>query len=264
MDASRWVTSPRLLDRQNVLVLEALSASLLPVDEDPLGDDHSTIAISIISNSRLLSEGLFALLASHLSLRLIGTYSSELPIRSPLPNPPGHVVLLDSSVGHTMAIAWTRHWRGLIPPSCVLILELSNDIDVILACIEAGASGYTLQGASAAEITEAIKDARGGIARCSPEVTAQLYARVASLKASVIQISVSPLTLRESEILRLVATGYTNLEIAANLVIELRTVKQHMHNILGKLNSRSRSEAVRFAAGQGWLGEDSATPLNRE
>jgi DNA-binding NarL/FixJ family response regulator len=226
------------------------------------GEETPTIAISIVSNSHLLGEGLLSLLSPHLSLQLIGSYSGAFRINSPLPNPAGHVVLLDSSVGHTVAIAWTRHWRALIPPAFVLILELANDNTLILACIEAGASGYTLEGASAVELAEAIKDVRCGKAHCSPEVTAQLYARVASLGATVVQRSVSPLTTRESEILRHIATGYTNLEIAAHLVIELRTVKQHVHNILGKLNSRSRGEAVRFAAEQGWLGENVATPLS--
>ena len=228
------------------------------------GEKTPAIAISIVSNSHLLSEGLLSLLSPHLSLQLIGTYSGEFRINSPLPNPSGHVVLLDSSVGHTVAIAWTRHWRALIPPAFVLILELANDNKLILACIEAGASGYTLEGASALELAEAIKDARSGRAYCSPEVTAQLYARVASLGATDVQRSVSPLTTRETEILLHIASGYTNLEIAAQLVIELRTVKQHVHNILGKLNSRSRGEAVRFAAAQGWLGEVVAPSLNRE
>jgi DNA-binding NarL/FixJ family response regulator len=242
----------RPIGLEEVVNFESLDIDM-PLVEGNSPQEIPAIAISIVSNSRLLSEGLFALLLPHLRLRLIGTYSSELHIRSPLPNPPRHIVLLDSSIGHVMAIAWTQRWRGLIPPALVLILELVNDNSLILACIEAGASGFTLQGASASAVAEAIKDVSCGVAHCSPEITAQLYARLASLTATITQLSVSPLTVRESEILQLVASGYTNMDIAAHLVIELRTVKQHIHNMLGKLNSRNRQEAVRFASERGWL-----------
>jgi DNA-binding NarL/FixJ family response regulator len=263
MNLRRGVAPPSPVEIESLLTLKSLSAEVpaqesnLPVEETP------AIAISIVSHSHLLSAGLLALLSPYLSLKLIGTYSSETHIGPTLPSPPGHVVLLDSGVGRSAAIAWTRHWHGLIPSAFVLILELANDNALILACIEAGANGYTLQGATAVEVAEAIKDVCSGVAHCSPEVTAHLYARVAALATTVTQLSVSPLTARESEILRYIATGYTNLEIAAQLVIELRTVKQHVHHILGKLKSGTRREAVRFAAEHGWLDRD-PRPLNTE
>lgn len=257
--------SPRVVAQEqpgleNLLNVESLYTEVSSMERPPPVEEAPVIEISIVSNSQLLSEGLLALLSPHLSLQLIGTYTGEFRVSSPLPNPQGHIVLLDSSVGPTVAIAWTQHWHGLIPPASVLILGLANDIDLIMACIEAGASGYTLQGATAVEVAEAIKDAHCGVAHCSPEVTAQLYARVASLRTAVIHLSVSPLTAREAEILRYITTGYTNLEIATYLVIELRTVKQHVHNILGKLNARTRGEAARLAAEQGWLNPAIATP----
>jgi DNA-binding NarL/FixJ family response regulator len=264
MDVSRGAVSPSQAKSETMPGVELLYAEVPPIETNLLVEETPTIAISIVSNSHLLCEGLLSLLSPHLCLQLIATHLGAFLVSSPLPNPPGHVVLLDISVGRDAAIAWTRYWRGLIPPAYVLILELANDIDLILDCIEAGASGYTLKGASAVEVAEAIKDARCGKAHCSPEVTSQMYGRVAALRTTVMQLSVSPLTARESEILRFVAGGYTNLEIAARLVIELRTVKQHVHHILGKLNSRTRAEAARFAADQGWLTEEPATPLNRD
>jgi two-component system nitrate/nitrite response regulator NarL len=263
MDASRSIVSQGRSEPKTVPINESLNAEM-PLLKCSYNEDTSVIGISIVSNSRLLSEGLLPLLAPHLSLQLIATHLGAFHVRSPLPNPQGHVVLLDISVGRTAAIAWTHYWRGLSPPAYVLILELADDITLILDCIEAGASGYTLQGASAIEVAAAINAARCGKAHCSPEVTSQLYERVAALRATVIQLSLSPLTGRESEILRFVAIGYTNMEIAAQLVIELRTVKQHIHHILGKLNSRSRGEAVRFATDQGWLSKDAAMQQNQE
>jgi two-component system, NarL family, nitrate/nitrite response regulator NarL len=217
------------------------------------GQIAPVIAISIISNSHLLREGLFALLLPHVGVQLIGTYAGELPGSTPLPNPPGHVILLDSSIGREAAIKWTQYWRLLTPQAHIIILELVNNTDLILACIEAGASGYTLQGSSADEVADAIKAALSGRAHCSPEVTYQLFARIASFRTTMRPGTVSPLTARETEILGYIAAGFTNVEIASRLVIELRTVKQHVHHILQKLNAHRRWEAVRQAAEQGWI-----------
>jgi DNA-binding NarL/FixJ family response regulator len=264
MNLSRGVAPPTQFEAENRVSIDSLAAEVRPREVNPPREEAPPIAISIVSNSRLLNEGLFTLLLPHLSLNLVGFYSGEFNVSSPPLNPLDHVVLLDSGIGWAAAIAWTRYWRGLIPSAFVIIMELANDIELILACIEAGVSGYTLEGASAGEVAQAIKYARHGMAHCSPEVTAQLYARVASLKSTVIQISVSPLTARESEILRYIANGYTNQEIAARLVIELRTVKQHVHHILGKLSSGNRREAVRCAVEQGWLERNPLTSLKRK
>src|SRR5207244_2405963 len=115
--------------------------------------------------------------------------------------PPGHVVLLDGGVGRESAVIWTRYWRGLLSPAYVLVLELTNDAEVILPCIEAGASGYTIQGASVAEVAKTIKEVKEGIAHCSPRITAEIFARLAALKAASTQILRLdiPLTPRELE-----------------------------------------------------------------
>ncbi len=162
-------------------------------------------------------------------------------------------MLLDGGIGREALIAWTRYWQGLTLPAYVLILELANNIDMILTCIEVGASGYTLLGNSAAEIAHAIQQVHDGVGYSSPAITAQLFARVAALRLKVARPIVPSLTPRELEVLRAIAQGYSNREIASTLVIELRTVKQHVHNILGKLNLHSRGDAVRFAFEQGWL-----------
>jgi DNA-binding NarL/FixJ family response regulator len=230
----------------------------LLITDTPQRDDPTAIAISIVSNSRLLSEGLLAILSPLLNLRLIEIYSGEFHANSPLPNPPGHVILLDSGVGHVSALAWTRHWHGLRPPGYILLVELTNNVELILECLEAGAGGYLLQETSGVEMVEAIKDARVGIAHCSPEIIARLVARQAA-QITITHASPSPLTAREVEVLRWIAAGYTNLEIAGELFIELRTVKQHVHHILGKLHVRSRWEVARLAAERGWL--DPISPL---
>lgn len=214
------------------------------------------IAVSIVSNSQLLRDGLLALLAGHISLRLVGSYAGD-PIPDGFENPPGHIVLLDSGIGRDNSLAWTSFCRSLPEPARVLILELVNDIELIVSCIEAGANGYTLQGASPAEVSKAIQQVNAGVAQCSPEVTARLFARLAALGSARLPAlaATTPLTTRELEVLDYVARGFSNKEIADALVIELRTVKQHVHNILDKLKVSRRQEAARFAREQGWVSE---------
>lgn len=215
----------------------------------------ASIAVSFVSNSCLLCEGLISLLSAHIDLWVVGRYTSETMLPPACTFPANHVVLLDSGVGQAAALSWVRYWRFGAVPTPVVVLELVNDSDLIIECIEAGASGYTLQGASVAEVAAAIDRARNGLAFCSPEMTARLFDRLAALHAAQVPESHSdiPLTARELEVLNYVAQGFSNQEIAAALVIEVRTVKHHVHNILEKLKLRHRTEAAQLASARGWL-----------
>lgn len=212
------------------------------------------VQLSIVSDSQLLREGLAALLALHLKVGLVGSYTGQLPQEVALANPASHVVLLDGGVGLEGAVAWTHYWRKLNPPTRVVVLELANNHELILACIEAGASGYTLQGDSISQVAEVIKQTCCGVAQCSPEITAQLFARLTAYATTVTPpptFNKIALTNRELEVLQCLAQDYSNQEIADKLVIGLSTVKHHVHNILEKLKLHHRWEAAHFALEQG-------------
>jgi DNA-binding NarL/FixJ family response regulator len=213
------------------------------------------IALSVISNSRLFREGIVSLLEEHLHLRIVGSYAGVPEYSDTLPNPDGHVVLLDSGIGQQAAIAWTRRWRSLTPPAFIVVLELANEPQTILDCIEAGASAYTVRDTSPAEVARAIWLVRQGKVQCSAEIVGQVFSRLAELGETRNQqyLEDTPLTSRELEVLRCLAKGYTNKEIAAELVIELCTVKHHVHNILSKLAQKHRWAAVDHARQLGWL-----------
>jgi len=213
------------------------------------------IAISIVSNSCLLREGLVALLRTYIDLALIAAYDGELAHPYEPLNPPGHMVLVDSGIGQVAALAWTRFWCCRTPPAAVVIVELSEDKESILACIEAGASSYTLRGARPAEVADTLLLVSQGHAQCSPEMTAYLFQRLSTMRAQATADyrALMPLTSREQEVLQLVARGYSNKDIAEQLCITLRTAKQHVHNILHKLDLRHRYEAARLARERGWI-----------
>src|SRR5258706_12803780 len=139
------------------------------------------IPISVFSNSRLLREALINLIKPHLAVYLVGSYTGEINPETDLPNPSRHVVLIDSGIGQQAASLWTRRWRA--DNAQVLLLELADNKEVILACIEMGANGYTLRESEPIEVAHAIYMVSMGMAACSPIVTAHLFARLASLKS---------------------------------------------------------------------------------
>lgn len=215
------------------------------------------IPISIISNSQLLREGLAALLARHLNLQLIGSYAGPADAPISLPKPTGHIVLLDANLGQHNALAWTTRWCNIDPPAHVIVLEITQSADQVLMFVEAGACGYTLQGASSAEVAAAIRAALRGEANCSPAIVARLFARLATGRAQS-ALPVAGLTERELEVLRYLVGDYSNQEIASALVIEVRTVKHHVHHILEKLKVHSRYEAALLAVERGWMPREEA------
>jgi len=122
--------------------------------------------------------------------------------------------------------------------------------DEIMACIEAGAAGYVLKEASFDYLVETIRSVHRGESFVSPQMAASLFSRIAELageRGLRIPLSSVKLTARELEIINQIAAGLSNKEIARRLAIEAQTVKNHIHNILDKLQLHNRLEAVEYA-----------------
>ena len=211
------------------------------------------IHLSIVSDSLLLREGLLNVLRGHLDFSLVGTYPGDASADDSVPNPQNHVVLLDAGIGTDNALRRTREWHQR--NAWVVILELSEDIDLIVRCIEAGANAYALRGSTAAQLAETIIGVQNGEASCSPQVTARLFEYLALRHTAADMAGRLVLTGRELEVLGLLSQSLTNQQIAEALSVELSTVKHHVHNILDKLNVRYRWEAVQYAQQRGWLQE---------
>jgi DNA-binding NarL/FixJ family response regulator len=211
------------------------------------------LSATLISNSRLLRDGLPGLLAPYVTLQLVAACAGGLPLCE-APTDPGTVVVVDAGIGVAGVVRWTRYWRTRLAPVHVVAIELPDDTDTVLTCIEAGVGGYTLQGASSRDVAEALSWVQQGIANCTPRVAAELFARFAAAAPPP-----PPLTSRELEVLRCINQDFSNQEIATALVIEVRTVKHHVHSILQKLKLSHRWEAARVAAERGWL---STAPLH--
>ena len=164
------------------------------------------------------------------------------------------VVLMDLLMPGMGGVAATREMRAEMPDVEVIALTSVLEDEAVTGAIRAGAIGYVLKNTEADELRQAIKSAAAGQVHLSPEAAARLVREV--------QIPGSPeaLTERETAVLRLVAKGQANKQVARELGIGEQTVKTHVSNILGKLQLQSRTQAALYAVDRGLV---SATDLGR-
>jgi two-component system nitrate/nitrite response regulator NarL len=206
-------------------------------------EGSTPIRVVIASNVRLYRDGLTKLLAGHRAITVVGCTGCGARAVSDAASMDPDIVLLD--VGHSDREDALRRFVHAIPEACVLAMTVGEAETEIVACAEAGASGFLTQACSLEELIEVIESARGGVLRLSPLVSSALLHRVQALADAPDQDGpVGRLTGREREVLGLIGDGLSNKEIAARLSIQLSTVKNHTHSILGKLSVHRRADAA--------------------
>jgi DNA-binding NarL/FixJ family response regulator len=161
------------------------------------------------------------------------------------------VILVNTLLSNGAALKLIRAIAAAGMPAKLLALGLAESKEQILPYVEAGASGYVLKDDSVEDLVNRIRGAYNGRARVSPRIAAALMSRVAEYAQLLGRVEVGAgataiLTPREREILELIGQGLTNREIAGQLVIEVGTVKNHVHSILQKLEASSRHEAAAY------------------
>src|SRR5512134_856893 len=163
------------------------------------------------------------------------------------------VALVSTRLPDQGALKLTTAITELKPSTKVLALGLTEEKKRILRYVEAGAAGYVLKDDSLEDLIEIVRATQEGRVFVSPEIAAAMMERLSDLAQMFAGVEnnitdTTALTSREMEVLELISKGYTNQQIAQNLVIEVGTVKNHVHNILEKLNVSSRSEAAAYLA----------------
>jgi DNA-binding NarL/FixJ family response regulator len=138
------------------------------------------------------------------------------------------------------------------PDTKILVLSMQDDPRYVREAFDAGASGYVLKEAADSEVVAAVREVAGGGRYVDPELGARL---VAAESAERRRAEEDPLSEREGEVLRLLALGHTNQEIAKQLYISVRTAETHRAHIMQKLRLSSRAELVRYALDRGLLEE---------
>jgi len=174
------------------------------------------------------------------------------------------VVVLDLQLPDTSGVDVTRGVRAACPAARVLVLSASGEQQDVLDAVKAGAVGYLLKSAALPEFLDAVRRTAEGDAVFTPGLAALVlgeFRRLASAPAAG-GTEAPSLTERETEILRMVATGMSYKQIATRLVLSHRTVQNHVQNSLGKLHLHNRVELVRYAIEHGLAGapEPGASP----
>jgi DNA-binding NarL/FixJ family response regulator len=166
------------------------------------------------------------------------------------------VVLMDLRMPGLDGIEATRRISRLVPSAAVVVLTMFEDDDSVFAAMRAGARGYLLKGADQDEIVRAIRAAAAGEAIFGPEVASRVISHFAQGSGST-SAAFPSLTEREREVLEMIAAGKGNATIAHELLISLKTVRNHVSNVFAKLRVSDRSSAIVMArrAGLGATGQ---------
>jgi DNA-binding NarL/FixJ family response regulator len=204
------------------------------------------LRVVIADDQPMMRAGFKAVLEATGDIEVVGEASNGAEAVEVATEQAPDVVLMDIRMPVMDGIEATRR----LPRQKVLILTTFGVDDYIIAALRAGASGFLLKDAPTAKVVEAVRAVAAGDAVLSPAVTRQLLDQVGRrLPAAVSREpeGLAQLTEREREVLRMLAAGLTNAEIARVLVVSEATVKSHVSNLLGKLGLRDRVQAVIYA-----------------
>ena len=211
------------------------------------------IRVFLAHEHRVMNDAIAAVLQDDEEIEIVGSASD---IESALAHPKFsscHVVLVSIKLPGNKALQLLRTLVSKNYGVKVLITDLIQSNAAILQCVEEGAAGYVYEDESVTDLVEKIRALHQGEFMVSPSVAAALITRIAELKRSAHDVEQNKLngqwdelTPREREVLDLLAQGRSNQEIADALIIEVGTVKNHVHSIFRKLDIRERQHAALF------------------
>jgi DNA-binding NarL/FixJ family response regulator len=206
------------------------------------------VRVLLVDDQALFREALATLLSVRDEIVVVGEAGTGQEALDRVGELAPEVVLMDLRMPVLDGIAATRRLRVEHPGVRVIALTTFADDEDVFAALRAGAVGYLLKDVSSARLVEAVQTAAAGGSVLEPSVAAKVVARVARLPAEDTaprpQPLVVPLSEREADVLRLLADGRSNREIAGTLHLAEGTVKNHVTNVLGKLGARDRTQAA--------------------
>ena len=206
------------------------------------------IRVLLADDQQLVRSGFRMILGADAELEVVGEAGDGVEAVAEARRLAPDVVLMDVRMPRVDGIEATRQIGAMPEPPRVLVLTTFDLDEYVFAALRAGASGFLLKDAPEAQLLAAIRVVADGGSLFAPAVTRRLIERFASLaEPSAPPAAVETLTAREVEVLRLLARGRTNAEIAAELVVSEHTVKTHVAHVLSKLGLRDRIQAVILA-----------------
>jgi NarL family two-component system response regulator LiaR len=207
------------------------------------------IRILVADDHAVVREGLRTLIGTEPGMKVVGEAADGVAAVQKACSLEPDVVLLDMVMPRMDGLEAIHQMKRKCPEARILVLTSFSHDDKVFPAIKAGALGYLLKNASPQALLQAIRDVDQGVPTISPDIAGKLMRELQ--RTSDLPPTEDPLTGREMDVLRLVAQGLTNQEIAETLIIGVGTVRTHVSNILAKLHLANRTQAALYALREG-------------
>ncbi|WP_154792583.1 response regulator transcription factor [Occultella kanbiaonis] len=222
------------------------------------------IRVVLADDQAIVRAGIARILAPADGFEVVAECADGTEVAAAVARSGPDVVVMDVRMPRRDGLAATREVRSLPQPPPVLILTTFDEDEVLWSALEAGAAGFLLKDAGATDLIHAVRAVAGGAAWFDPAVSPRL---LAAYRRSVVpdqrqRRRLEALTEREAEVLRWMARGATNAEIAAGLHVSDGTVKSHVGAVFGKLGVRDRAAAIVYAFDHGVVTPGQGPPAN--
>jgi DNA-binding NarL/FixJ family response regulator len=214
------------------------------------------ITVAVVDDQQLVREGLATMLRLMPEVEVVGTASDGDEALALLRERDPEIVLMDLRMPRCDGVEATRRVHAEHPGTQVIVLTTYADDESIFGALRAGARGYLTKDTDPAELLRAIQVVRAGHALMDPLVQSRVLHRIARRPQRAPSSLPDGLTVREAEILTLVAGGLTNQQIQDRLAISEATVKTHISSVFAKVGVRDRAQAVRYAYRHGLANPD--------
>ena len=217
-------------------------------------DNQAVIRILVTDDHAVVREGLRTLISTEPGMKVIGEAVDGVEAVQMACELKPDVILMDMAMPRMGGLEAIQKIKEPCPEARILVLTSFSDDETVFPAIKAGALGYMLKNTSPNRLLNAIREVYQGNPSMSPDIANKLMTELQ--RESTLPPTKDPLTDREMDVLKLVAQGLTNQEIADRLVISEGTVRTHVSNILSKLHLANRTQAALYALREGY------TPLN--
>lgn len=221
-----------------------------------------TVRVALVDDHPVFRLGMAALLGSLPGVEVVGAAAGAAQALALLTGPGApevDVVVMDLDLGDGSGVDVTRELRAARPGTAVLVMSMHEDDDAVVAAVRAGARGYLVKSAPPEQVERAVRAVAAGEMILGPSVAERAMAYVLGGRTAV-RVPFPRLTDREREVLDLVAAGHDNAVIARRLGLSAKTVRNHVANVLTKLEVPDRSAAVLRARAEGLGGAADGVP----
>lgn len=215
------------------------------------------LTILIAEDHKMVREGFKLLIDAQEDMEVIGEAGDGRTAIELARQLQPDIVLMDISMPELNGLKATAELKRIAPGIKIITLTRHSDQAYLQELLQAGVSGYVLKQSAPTELIRAIRTVASGSSYLDPAITDKVFNNYAGKRNKLRgETSGEQLTGRESEVLRQIALGYSNIEIGEKMDISVKTVEAHKVNSLKKLNMKSRKDIIRYAILQGWMQEN--------